>query len=304
MSLNCLSTQSGEAHTPIPTGMSQPTSDYSIPMVPTPTPVFGKPTPTHTPTPTPVPPKPIRPSNLAEGLIAHYAFEGDVNSHDRLHDATNSYSESYIEQFVEGVTGRAITFSHTEVTPYLQVSGKPGFNFNKTFTFSAWVYNSFILSYNPLIDRPEQELPKTATAILSSQDITMLPYAFYWTPGGAEMVLNVNTPDELWLRRRDYPRPEVQAVEGWQHWVATYDGQAVRIYFNGQLDLETPYTQPIMQTPNSSNIFIGRCDGLRRGTDEFHFNGYSSSLSTSLDELRIYDRALSAKEVKQLYDFK
>lgn len=73
----------------------------------------------------------------------------------------------------------------------------------------------------------------------------------------------------------------------WQHLAASWDGQTVRYYFNGQADGSSPF----QATLNSNNNHLGI--GARPPGSNF--------LNGAIDEVRIYDGALSAAEVLALY---
>jgi Concanavalin A-like lectin/glucanases superfamily/TIR domain len=73
----------------------------------------------------------------------------------------------------------------------------------------------------------------------------------------------------------------------WHHLVATFDGVNHRLYLDGVLQGTAPLTT---NTILNTYLFIG---GPIQSVVTF-FNG-------SIDELRIYDRALSAQEVSQLF---
>ncbi len=73
----------------------------------------------------------------------------------------------------------------------------------------------------------------------------------------------------------------------WTHLVATFDKDKVAVYFDGKLDSEGKRPSPI--PTNESNVRIGSCYGGR------YFHG-------AVDDVRIYRRALSAKEVAELFD--
>ena len=85
----------------------------------------------------------------------------------------------------------------------------------------------------------------------------------------------------------DLVTTETFSLNTWTHIVATYDGTNRRIYFNG--------VEVISDTPSGSigtsagSLFIGNY-----GSGGFSFNG-------TIDEVRIYNRALSADEIKQRY---
>src|SRR3989344_5667051 len=83
------------------------------------------------------------------------------------------------------------------------------------------------------------------------------------------------------------------STTAWQHWVAVRQGANMRLYLNGKED--TPYTggdctaisNPVTSTRNF-NIGTGNTWGDTAGTT---------------DEVRVYNRALSVKEIVDLYSF-
>ncbi|TAL21855.1 MAG: hypothetical protein EPN94_12110, partial [Nitrospirae bacterium] len=81
---------------------------------------------------------------------------------------------------------------------------------------------------------------------------------------------------------------------GWTHFVGTYDGSKLKIYINGVLNNETLQTGAITIQSNSSDglQISGRKEG---GAPQDFFNGL-------IDEVSIYNRALSADEIKAHYD--
>ena len=81
-----------------------------------------------------------------------------------------------------------------------------------------------------------------------------------------------------------FPRP---ANSGWHHVVGTYDGEYVRIYYNGVEMDDTPYT-----------LFDASGDDLYLGTDSLEPG--PRAYGGCMDEVRIYDRALTPSEIVQL----
>ncbi len=75
----------------------------------------------------------------------------------------------------------------------------------------------------------------------------------------------------------------------WQHVVAVYDGSKVSIYINGKLDRSSPFSGNIVS--HTENLWLG----WRSGALEY-FNG-------SMDEVRIYNRAFTEREVFRLYEW-
>lgn len=72
----------------------------------------------------------------------------------------------------------------------------------------------------------------------------------------------------------------------WIHYMCVYDGSTLKIYRNGSLLRSGSVTGSITHTTNQ--LYIGSYDGGTRFTGK-------------VDDVRIYNRALSAQEVQQLY---
>jgi hypothetical protein len=72
----------------------------------------------------------------------------------------------------------------------------------------------------------------------------------------------------------------------WQHVVLVRDGESVRVYLNGQFDLETKAAVGALADLHQC-FFGGRSDN-------------DSNWEGRLDEIAVFDRALTAEEVKQL----
>ena len=74
----------------------------------------------------------------------------------------------------------------------------------------------------------------------------------------------------------------------WYHVAGTYDGATMKLYINGQLENSTPKT---------GNIFVSDsnwCIGAFNYAGVAYFNGL-------IDDVRVYNTALSAAEIQQLY---
>ena len=77
----------------------------------------------------------------------------------------------------------------------------------------------------------------------------------------------------------------------WRHVAFSYDGSYSRLYLDGDL-IKTQANTLDPGTPATYNAVIGSMG---------HSNGTYYTLNGSLDEMRLYDHALSDSEVKQLY---
>jgi len=85
-------------------------------------------------------------------------------------------------------------------------------------------------------------------------------------------------------------------VDTWIHLAGTYDGETVRAYLDGQeVGINTGPSGPI--DISTGNLCIGNQNnqGECTTTPEEHFDG-------TIDEVRLYDRALSGEEIEELYN--
>jgi len=81
------------------------------------------------------------------------------------------------------------------------------------------------------------------------------------------------------------------SINTWYHVAMTYDGASLKAYINGVLDITTSANGTIVTT--TQPVRIG--GGAPTGESQLYFNGL-------VDEVALYGRALSAAEIRSLYD--
>jgi len=79
-----------------------------------------------------------------------------------------------------------------------------------------------------------------------------------------------------------------EIMNQWTHWVGTFDGKVLKLYINNVLRGSLTYTGTIDQTYNPLQI--------GREPYGWFYNGI-------IDEIRIYNRALTAEEISYLYNY-
>ncbi|NBU72676.1 MAG: DUF5011 domain-containing protein, partial [Bacteroidetes bacterium] len=87
----------------------------------------------------------------------------------------------------------------------------------------------------------------------------------------------------------------VQSTNAWHHYVATTDGHAITFFVNGKKVGEQPFTFQNVSSPQS--VLIGA------GTSGNHSPGNYLFFSGLIDDVRIYNRALTPNEVAALFTF-
>lgn len=136
-----------------------------------------------------------------------------------------------------------------------------------------------IRAYQALVG---DSVPSTVTC--SSAGKSSVPYALSTVGGGQFLIMNSGT---------SYTADSSVAVNDgkWHHLVATYDGTTMRIYVDGvQTGSSTDFSGNLPSV--AGDLHIG---ADYESTPGNFFNG-------SLDDVRVYDRVLSATEIKQLYN--
>jgi PKD repeat protein len=226
---------------------------------PTPTPT---PTPTTTPT-TPTPTTPTTSGASSNGLVAAYGFE-DANG-TTVTDASGNGNNGTINGAVSistGHSGKALKFNGS--SNWVTVNDSASLDLATGMTLEAWVYPlSQSNGGNTVILK---EASRAEVYALYSEEDVNLPVS-YINNGSYR---GVTGPNRL-------------PANTWTHLVATYDGSYQRLYVNGVQVAQKAQSGQIQQ---SSGV-------LRIGGNSVwgeYFNGY-------IDEVRIYNRALTATEV-------
>lgn len=116
------------------------------------------------------------------------------------------------------------------------------------------------------------------------------------TGAGWQFNFGVGTKLEFWARNSaatdwNYIANTASFTTGsWQHAAVTIDAGVIKLYQNG-VEIAGTYTGSALDATNALSVQIG----TRRGSAAEFFDG-------SIDDVRIYNRALSATEITQLYN--
>ncbi len=224
----------------------------------------------------PAPPPACAPAS--SGLISWWRAEG--NGWDSVD--TNSGSVLNGASYADGKVGQALSLDG--VDDHFRVSDQPKLRLTTGLTVEAWIYptsiggNHVIVSKWDAVVGPEQR-----------------SYSFSLQPGGlAYLAVSPNGGTDYTAVYTHEPVP----VNQWTHLAVTYDGAALRIYRNGLLDNETPYTGGIF--PGKSDLGVGaNVGGTAVGDVSSPFAALFAGL---IDEVSIYNRALSVGEIAVIYN--
>jgi uncharacterized repeat protein (TIGR03803 family) len=174
--------------------------------------------------------------------------------------------------YAPGEVGTAFSFGGTN--DYVSVPSAPALNPTNAITIEAWVYAN--------------GTPAVASGIAGNwDDLTGNNRTYlFWLYGG-RLGFYISHDGTGYTSVADStPLP----TNSWVHVAATYDGTNMVIYRNGVQVGLTVY--PGIIATNSRPFFIGRTDG--GGVSSEYWNGL-------IDELSLYNRALSSNEIAAIY---
>ncbi len=207
-------------------------------------------------------------SDLDSKLLAHWAFDEDEGAV-VLQDsgaAPNAVVRDVKAPRVRGVHGTALELSGAHS---LRADIGPKWRALSEVTFSAWTKPNDLSGFREIF---RQECPERVL--------------FSFQGNGAILSLGLNVGGYV---ECDAPIAPANAADGaWHHCAATFDGAVMRVYLDGK-QVGARDRAGELATSATAPAFIGSAGG----TGE-HFQGL-------LDDLRIFNTALSAEQIGSLY---
>jgi hypothetical protein len=200
-----------------------------------------------------------------ESLILYLPF--DEGSGDTVADLSGKANNGtiYGAKWVEGQVNQALEFNGGS---YVEIPHSESLSPTESITVMAWVF----------VDPGSSgELMIVSKGRWAAND---LPYELSTTPGGT---IYWQFYDDA---GRDSCSPSAPPVNEWHHIAGTYDGSVFKCYVDGELMEEFAYKGSLPQ--NKASVTIGK----RSTADECYLVGM-------IDEVAIFNRALSVAEVKE-----
>ncbi len=211
------------------------------------------------------------------GLVGYWSFDsGDVSGTTVLDQSGNGNNGTTVNspKQVPGKLAQALSFNGTSQyvsVPYSASLAPP------VVSVSAWAYYNSVPGNSDIVVRPYRASGWTSPYV---------SYNIHGSGGGGWVLWNVAVGGTL----HQVPGPVI-SIHKWYHFVGTYDGTTLRFYVNGALYGTTPASGVIDYTGGNEPTDIGGGG-----------NANNQDFPGIIDDVRIYDRALSASDVKQLYN--
>jgi hypothetical protein len=215
------------------------------------------------------------PSNLQQGLVGYWPFCGNAN------DESGNGNDGVVNgaTLTEDRFGNAnAAYGFDGVDDYIDIDHNDALNLMQyeSFTISTWM-NTIDTAANTTI------LSKGAGGGFNSQD------EFIFGLDNSHVGLQLsNYPDAYWTYSQDSI-----AANNWNFVTAVYDAtnSSASFYINGTLSSEESYPFQPTSVSDLSSLFIGK-QGYACNCNFFH---------GSLDDIGIWNRALTPEEVQELY---
>ncbi len=204
------------------------------------------------------------------GLVAYWDFDEGAGT--VLHDQSGNGNDGtiYGATWVDGVKGKALSFDGIDN----YVVSIPENNWDGDFTVIAWV-------------KTENPYQHEFSSIFSSARSGPSWYYSDYPSHTDTFQLDVDGYGEFRFHSENFDTTIGSVTDReWQFIAATFGEGVVKTYLNGELTNSSSW--------NGQGIFERYKLGLNREED-CHFNG-------TIDEVHIYNRALSAEEIQSQYD--
>ncbi len=211
------------------------------------------------------------------GLIGWWTFDGHVLDKSGYGNHGNLVGSP---EFVDGRIDDAVRFytnSDYITIPHDEKLSKEIFGTSEIFTLTGWVYVFEYENWACIISKSFGANWSNTTAGL-------------WVSGNgltAVVGANVSGNPSGSYKLVHYVNPE---IEKWYHVVGVADGEKLHLYVNGNHEGDISISMNHDRSENTEPIIIGR-----RST------GNNPSLKGIIDDVRIYNRALSEQEIQSLY---
>jgi len=199
-----------------------------------------------------------------QGLIAHYGCDEGAGA--VLNDSVGGHDGAITgATWAKSGDGFALRFDGKK--DFVDCGAGPGPSPMQAVTLEAWVY-------------PERTPAAGEAGIVGK--------------GYGTFVLTQYTDGQCWwyIGGGGNNAKAALAPGTWHHVVGTFDGQDLRLYMDGELAALAPSKVPTI--PTGDHFYLGMKDGEGHPAATDYFQGM-------LDEVRLYDRAMSPEEVLDHY---
>jgi len=209
-------------------------------------------------------------ADLNDGLVAYYPFDGNANDESGNGNHGVEYGDTH---YTNGMIKQARLFDREDGLEYILIPNTLNSN---EYSVALWANLEEISSHHSV-------LMLNSTSSWAETD--------FWLFTSHERVAVIQNRIDLRYDSYNSTFMSSNKLESNTNYfiVANYQNRQITLYVNGEFYAEYGDVAPIQNNPTDLNIGISPS-----GTGQYQINGL-------IDDLRIYNRALSESEIQQLY---
>ena len=208
---------------------------------------------------------------IPEGLVLYLTFDKDTIDGEEVKDVSENGNSGTIlggPKVVDGHEGKALDFNGSSDSVVIETSDSLA-KTESAITMEAWIFPRSFGADREIISKWDNVM----NGIIHFEGKSAGNMRFCMRKDDDSMVVNFNTVATL-------------PVDTWSHVAETYDGKAAKVYFDGEEVFSQGGTGDMRENPDVK-WWIGSMYAQDR-----YFDGL-------IDEVRIWSRALSEKEIKE-----
>ena len=226
-------------------------------------------------------PLPSDNSFITNGLVAYYPFNGNANDES---GNKNNGNPLMAQLSTDRFDNSKCAFLFNGTNAYIDIPSSTSLDMGDAITACAWIKTTKVYPQSQY-GTPQMGILGKGVDVEGALDWVLTVYGDILRP---HLMLG------SWTY---YDSTAVVRTNGWQHVAFTYNRRAINIFSDGLLISTAPASGQIRTSSGSLRIgAVSPVNGLSVGGSKDYYSG-------KIDDVRIYNRALSDAEVKALYDY-
>lgn len=234
-------------------------------------------------------------ADINTGLVAHWNFDG--NASDISGNANHGIENGELE-YVDGIIGKAAKFDG--INDFIEIVPKSETNAIRDFSVSVWTYLiDSKTQVNGAKDRQYIFDGHSYSATTTTNDIYRQGFGLIYDGDTKTQEIH----DFIYYGNKTFLEQNTRlSTKGkWVHHVFIRKGNKDYTYINGAL-IKSTYDRNVKKNnplDMQHNWFIGTFSG---NNPNYNNNEFNYSFYGMLDDMRIYNRAIDASDVSELYN--
>ena len=200
-------------------------------------------------------------------LVAHYTFDEGPSDTIRDTSGNENHGKNHGAEYVKAPEGTGYVLHFSDANAYVDCGNDPSLDLTDALTIELWVYREN--------DRQAGGEPGLVGKTMNSYLISSGNSAWFYAKTGKV--------------RNDLSAPA--PIKGWHHIVVTFDGKYIRTYANGNAEMVVESSE---EKINHGDNFYLRYPTIWGGK-------VIPPVKIRMDDVRVYNRALSGRQVMQHY---